>query len=47
MFKVIALAVALVMSASAIASPSGGGEGGDKVHAKMMAANEAAIARQK
>ena len=45
--KFIALAIALVLSSAAMASPSGGGEGGDKVFAKMYEANQAAIARHR
>lgn len=45
--KLIVMALALILSSMAMASPSGGGEGGDKVFAKMYAANQAAIQRHK
>lgn len=41
--KLITLAIVLILSTSAMASPSGGGEGGDKVFARMMAASQAAM----
>lgn len=44
--KFIVLAVALVLSTSAMAGSTGGGEGGDKVFERMYQANQAAIARQ-